>query len=157
MCVTCCLKARSGSVFVFPHWGMPVGALYSYIIFSYKALLSFIKHLLKLGILPNVNKWLLTSFWHYSFLFRNIRIFDHLILCSDGVDVHKITSAVPRQNPFPHQSHHELEYPHSHCFQFHLPHQALLIQQLQVLFHPKKKENEYKNLRIRWSWTRMLF
>jgi hypothetical protein len=26
------------------------------------------------------------------------RIFDHLILCSDGVDVHKITSAVPRQS-----------------------------------------------------------
>jgi hypothetical protein len=53
-------------------------------------------------------------------------------------------------------SHHELEYPHSHCLHFHLPHQALmiqhqalLIQQLQVHFHPKKTENEYKNLRIR--------
>jgi hypothetical protein len=26
------------------------------------------------------------------------RIFDHLILCSDVVDIHKITSAVPRQS-----------------------------------------------------------
>ena len=128
---------------------MPGGALYSYIIFSYKALLSFIKHLLKLGIIPDVNNDYLQTFDMTVFFFRNIRIFDHLILCSDGVDVHKITSAVPHQNPFPHQSLHELEYPHSHCLQFHLPHQALLIQQLQVLFHPKKKENEYKNLRIR--------